>query len=258
MRYNCTLRGQCEEDNEGPFTTPAECESRCWAATRRDEVELIFQYNLADAARLAPSDRSRIIFNLTRVSVPVQDSRAVLLALDQMKIDILFRYPALIDYIRQVWPPGAIRTALRNTGTVEGLNLLEQLFQLNEEDIRTLAKIAIQKQEVDTLEELFERGYDEILLSLEQYLLTNGTQDVVAVYLDYVVNELLALLPVAARQGREQFLNAFLDAGLTTRAEIRRLRLGSDDEDEEIYDDNDGENEETEREDAEIYDDEGL
>jgi hypothetical protein len=226
--YNCTLRGQCEEDELGPFSTLDECKVGCRAVERRDEVELIFQYNLSDAVGLAPSDRVRIIRSLTTVQVAPEHSRGILIALDEQRLEPLLRYPALIDYIQRAWAPGTFRDALRATGNLMGLELLEHYLTLNEDDIRELTRAAIRKDEVEVVEELLERGYSRILFDQDRYLLENGNRNVTTVFTEYRPEWMLSWVPVAIDEGWDWFLYLLVDLELLTQDEILDMRADRD------------------------------
>jgi hypothetical protein len=223
VKYNCSLRGTCEADPYGPFSSQDECSLNCTAVTRRDEVELIFQYNLTDASGLAPSDRVRIIYSLTRVSVDTNDSHAILLALDQQDMEPLLPYPSLVDYVMPKWSPGVIRDSLVVIGSLKALEVLERL-PYGKVEIKKLAKSAIKKGNDDVIEALFEQGYYEVLLSLWETLLDNGSEEVVTVYLDYVEDEVMEFVPQAVRGDNEVFLGVLVGRGLIGWEEVEEMR----------------------------------
>lgn len=102
-RYNCTLRGVCEEDQEGVYATSAECQANCQGTESTDLLYEIYQYDpmLAIARGFAQSDQLEIIARLTGIRLQPQfyNLDFILKALAKRNWIKLASYPELIPYV---------------------------------------------------------------------------------------------------------------------------------------------------------------
>jgi len=102
-RYNCTLRGVCEEDYEGVYATSAECQANCQGTESIDLLYEIYQYDplLAIADGFAQSDQLEIIARLTGIRLQPQfyNLDPILKALARRNWIKLASYPELRPYV---------------------------------------------------------------------------------------------------------------------------------------------------------------
>jgi hypothetical protein len=110
-RYSCSLRGQCEVDPEGPYTSEQECLNDCQSTANRDTTLVSLSYAPAEASYvLAPSERVELLRQLTGIEVPKEQSgdylrslggNLVLLAKDERFRDYLIPHLDLYPLPRQ-------------------------------------------------------------------------------------------------------------------------------------------------------------
>lgn len=100
-KFACSLRGICESDPDGSYEERGSCEKKCHSSEQVDMLYEILSYNPKAALEAAPSDRVRVIRDLTGIRVRPEDSYQILRALIGEKIDILVDYPVMIPYLEK-------------------------------------------------------------------------------------------------------------------------------------------------------------
>jgi hypothetical protein len=127
-RFACSLAGDCEVDDEHGYFTQTACEQNCRPTSLPLEVAYqVLGYIAEDALRLAPSDRVETIYQYTGITVPVVESRAILLALINEDLPALTHYPILYPWLAENVYPEDWVYALQEAATLSALQELVRL-----------------------------------------------------------------------------------------------------------------------------------
>lgn len=129
-RYSCALNGRCERDEHGAFSSYYACRRQCIGAGSKDVIDIIYSYEPATAAYLAPSDRRRVALRLTGVSFSARDAQAVLLALAANDMRTLALYPELFEYLVATYPLEELVDRLYGAATAPAMDLLIALGEV--------------------------------------------------------------------------------------------------------------------------------
>jgi hypothetical protein len=102
VRYSCALNGLCESDPLGAYDSLEECQDECASSENRDLMYLILAYVTDDVRLLAPSDRVRVVRELTGETLTPGQAYKLLLALEKGDVFELIKHPQLHPYILEL------------------------------------------------------------------------------------------------------------------------------------------------------------
>lgn len=100
QRYSCSLRGQCEPNSRGDYTSLAQCQSQCQGSDNVDLLYLILSYDWEKALHSAPSDQQELLRREFGLRVSLDEVGEVIDNLAHNDLRALLLYsPSFVDYV---------------------------------------------------------------------------------------------------------------------------------------------------------------
>ena len=164
-RYACGLSG-CESDDEGEYSSLEDCKRKCHPSESRDVLELSLEYNPEASLSLAPKDRIRLIKRITGVTVPTNQSRAVVRALATGNEENLALFPIFWESLKKKHGEDFLRLAFTRVATPEAYQMWDKMAS----EIRDQVP-----EESDEREGAEAEYYDELAVLLHNAI--QGKQD---------------------------------------------------------------------------------
>lgn len=106
QRYGCTLRGQCEVDINGDYTSLEECQSQCQGSDNVDLMYLILSYDWETASRATITDQQELLRREFGVHVSREETTRIVSSLAKHDIRALLKESQVfVDYVNATITP---------------------------------------------------------------------------------------------------------------------------------------------------------
>src|SRR5665647_1112857 len=178
-KYTCNFAGTCELDVHG-YSTQEECIQQCRPVEAKDLIYLMLSYNLRDLEdleKLAPSDRLRLIREITGLSVQLSppESYRMLVALVHRDVQELVTYPQLVPYLIREYPPEELAYYVWGNGGEIPHELVTYTSKAGVgQSWKAMVDSFLQRRDVTALQTLLTKDHTD---GLEGLVATNGSRE---------------------------------------------------------------------------------